>query len=341
MLFACYHHTLVVIEDKLWVCGCNNFYQLGLGDRKFRENFVKVECDFDGSGIKSVTCLYESSLVLTNIGNIYVTGRYYLPDGEFYISDKFIKIDHPKNIKTVNVLSKYSSSYVLIKSNKLYLNKITFIGYKKIKIECDNIYCVNSYDQDKIIIVWTDTGLWTYDLNDNKLEKLDFDKWIYLKDLKYYNSKIYLLVESNDGFKIYTKSSNSEFINILNDHIYEDPKLLCTYSGLLIIDKKQKKIDRIKSIDNIVRFDLNLPNDEDLIDVVASYPVVFCIMRDKVYYKYLKHPNYKIDTLGLSIEINYIDISKAYIHHFLSSMPLDIFKANNKITRVKKAITFI
>jgi len=98
---ACDTHTMAAVRNDLWVMCDNNFCgQTGL-DKVYIRTFTKVDHPFDDSGIKSIACHEKCSMVLTNLGNIFISGEF-----NGYISPRFVQIDTLSNIHLIKCIGK-------------------------------------------------------------------------------------------------------------------------------------------------------------------------------------------------------------------------------------------
>lgn len=66
------HHNLLLTKDKLYSCGANDEYQLGLGDDIQRLTFIQIKIFNDN--ILSISCGADSSMVVTTDGSLMACG---------------------------------------------------------------------------------------------------------------------------------------------------------------------------------------------------------------------------------------------------------------------------
>jgi len=331
MLFDSYSgNTLVVIDSELWVCGIGNHGKLGLNDNLDRTTFTKVDNKFDGSGIKSVGCSYSLNIVLTNNGNVYISGSHPNIKVDGNKSDIFVQIDYLKNIEEIYSSKTQSSCFVAKKSNKLYLCNRSI---NKIYVDCNYIHkvCFNN----KLYIILTDRGLYSYNSENKTLINIEFDKYNMIEDIvctflysSYAIQQILLLVNEDGVYKIYLYQLHNRTVKPIDGFTFMNPKF--SYgSEIYIFEKNTKEYFRIDYDANIHKRYYPTPNIE-ICDMITNHSITFFITRDKIYYS----GNYCIES-GLSKDGSF-DNYRIYEHEFLSNMPLDIFK-KYKFVRTKNA----
>jgi alpha-tubulin suppressor-like RCC1 family protein len=72
-IFCGYFHNIILnMDNELFVCGDNEYGQLGLGDNKKRNTFVKLEHNF--GKIKNIVCGSRHSIILNEKNEIFVCG---------------------------------------------------------------------------------------------------------------------------------------------------------------------------------------------------------------------------------------------------------------------------
>jgi len=143
---AC-HNIILNNKNELYVCGGNEYGQLGLGNNKQQHTYIKLEHNF--GKIKTICCGLFHNIILNNKNELYVCG--YNECGQLGLGDDkqqntFIKLEHNFNaIKTI-----YCGGYhniILSEQNELYVcgwNKFGQLGlgdninrYQYVKLEQD------------------------------------------------------------------------------------------------------------------------------------------------------------------------------------------------------------
>ena len=110
---TCDTHTMAAVGNDLWVAYGDsedngdkvNLSQTGLDDGAKNlgffspGTFTKVDHPFDNSGIKSIACNEMCSMVLTNLGNIFISGKFIK-----YNTSRFVHVDTISNIHFIKCI---------------------------------------------------------------------------------------------------------------------------------------------------------------------------------------------------------------------------------------------
>jgi len=328
------NHIAVAIDGELWVCGENTKGQLGLGDYINRKVFTKVYFYFE-SGIKSIICVKYKTIILTYSGKVYASGSN--EHNLFSIEDvknikSFVKLDL-EDIDDIYCPQKLESSFIAIKFNKLYIvgkwpyDADDSVGNQIINLECTHIYKVERLSG--YIVILTDNGLWVYDFN--KLDKIEIPENVVDIAGIFFKKIVLLLVKYPYGCIIHHMNVPQYNIKMLEYKVFVDPIMLNSdiYLYITLLDRANKKIYSIyDEITQISYIDI----DENIMHLIHQNSNVLYITTDKVYY----YSKYYKPHLGIS-ENEYVGDGNSHIHPFLSTQPLDIFKQNSPIIRIKSA----
>jgi len=332
MLLDIFYSTLVVIDGELWECLPTDTLD---HDRSsdahpvYRKDFRKINNSLDGSGIKSILSCYRFKLVLTNFGNVFISGNHPIV-GKNMCADTFTSLSRPTCVE--EIYYRGNSSFVMKKGNKLYLcNK----NINKIHINCNYIY--NVYYYDKLYIIWTDTGLWIYCSEDRKIYKIKFDDFEIIEDICQnesfvsYNLRLFVLVNDKGLQKIYEYDISSSKFHIIK--LFTGVTNYGIFYSNYKINIYEKNTNKIFSLENYqLIHHYGIPNIQ-ICEVICNNNTILYVTKNEIYFK---------SSIPSEIGIYDGDIysSNAYMHKFLSSMPLDIFKKYAQ-PRIKNARSVI
>ena len=123
---VCKHHTVLLCETgALYVCGCNKFGQLGLGDREHRAFFERVQGLPVGVRIKQLVCGEYNTILLCESGALYVCG--WNKFGQLGLSDRedqttFTRVQGlPASVRIKQLVSGYTHTILLCESGAFYV----------------------------------------------------------------------------------------------------------------------------------------------------------------------------------------------------------------------------
>jgi alpha-tubulin suppressor-like RCC1 family protein len=115
------YNIILNTDNELYVCGNNEYGQLGLGDNKQRNIYEKLEHNF--GVIKNIYCNSIFNILLNENNEIYVCGNNYygqLGLGDTTNRDKYIKLKHNFGI-IKNIYCGRNHSIILNENNELYV----------------------------------------------------------------------------------------------------------------------------------------------------------------------------------------------------------------------------
>jgi len=295
-------HSLLAIDNELWVWGSNCFGELGIGNNNYVQTPVAVDCQFDNSGIKSIKLTNCKSFVLTRAGNIFASGD----NRNFQISDNndvdktssvFIKNKFLKNISIFGTTD--NQCIAVTKSGELYIwgkreifdysidsfiiePKILNIDYNHVY----NIFCSYNYS-----VIVTDTGLWIvgyyYSLINYGDEpiKLKFDENHVITNMECCRDFIVILTSDNE---IYLNYDKKKFI-LIDLNIIEP--IICQVNPYIFILGKNEEGETITKMIGLlngnilcvreITFDVN--NVTKIMGSIGINKNIFVITDDVVY----------------------------------------------------------
>jgi len=337
MLFSTSEHSLLAVNDQLWVWGSNIFGELGLGHREDVLLPEKVDCVFDYSGIQSVKSIAFKSFVVTKAGNIYSCGKndnFQITRTDIKETSTFVKnpyLDGVAIFDTTNyfclAITHEGKLYIWGKNRNMYITKPRVVD-----IECDRVY--NIYCSYHYALITTSNGLWVmgyYDSYKTSYEepvKLEFSEHSKIMDIK---CSLDLIVILTNDDKIFV-SSNKKFITIEKNFI--EPKICSVSNQIWIIHKDMSDRIFVSRIFKDVFNNLTLDNKEfditNIIDIVGRFGIcnngnIFIVTNDnEVYCKGNNHHG----VLGLGYKGR---VDNLQLHPFLSGKKL--FDSRNNIVK--------
>jgi alpha-tubulin suppressor-like RCC1 family protein len=175
------YHTVVLTGDsQLFVCGYNEYGQLGIKDRSNIIKFTKLD-DFSwqNTGIKQITCGGNHTYVLTNDNQLFTCGRN--TEGQLGLGD----------LENRNIFTKLSN----VPWQNTDINQIVCGGYHTFVLTNDNqIYACGNNTHNELGLGYID--------NKNKFTKLENSPWQNAKIRQiicgWYHT--YILTYNNDLF---------------------------------------------------------------------------------------------------------------------------------------------
>jgi alpha-tubulin suppressor-like RCC1 family protein len=116
------NHNIILNENnELYVCGFNHCGQLGLGDKKDRNVYTKLEHNF--GKIKNICCGDFHNIIFNENNELYVCGYNYrgqLGLGDYYIRYTYTNLEHNLGeIKNIYCCENYS--IILNDDNEIYV----------------------------------------------------------------------------------------------------------------------------------------------------------------------------------------------------------------------------
>jgi alpha-tubulin suppressor-like RCC1 family protein len=151
------HHNIILNENnELYVCGHNNFGQLGLGDNYNRNVYTKLEHNF--GKIKNIYCGANHNIILNENNEVYVCGynNYgQLGLNHYFNINVYEKLEHNFG-KIKNIFCGEYHSIILNENNEIYVcgrneygqlglgdnkNRYTYINLDYNLGKIKNIYC--------------------------------------------------------------------------------------------------------------------------------------------------------------------------------------------------------
>jgi len=341
--------TLVVISGELWVCGKNDYGQLGVGHKEDVRTFTRIESEFTKLGIKQVKSGYTHSLVLTNSGEVYGAGN----NQSFQLglhdnlngSTTFIKLP----IENVQKVECSGNFCMAISENNLYIwghifkhqyghyqftmpTKIISTQYNEVY----NIFSGSTSDQTNFIIE-TNNGIFlskkiTHE--DNLFVKLNLNNNYSTIDIKFNWDAILLLSKNLDGeINLHRYDWDMQKFKIEKDIKLNNPKIFANIFKTYILNENSKDIIRFKpSHKNIIPYKDNMNLPTIINDIILGHEHIFYIMSDDKVYCKGRNNSYELG-LGHNLTIEHL-----VEHPFLSGKGLERYP---KINKVKNARSYI
>jgi alpha-tubulin suppressor-like RCC1 family protein len=156
-IYCGYYHNIILNENnEIFVCGYNEFGQLGLGDNNDREVYTKLKHNF--GNIKDIYCGTNHNIILNDNNELFVCGvnqRGQLGLGDYNERYIYTKLEHNFGI-IKNIFCGYLNNIILTENNELYVCGLNYKGqlglgdkknrnkYTKLKNnlgKIKNIYC--------------------------------------------------------------------------------------------------------------------------------------------------------------------------------------------------------
>jgi len=320
-----------VIGGELYGCGYNDEGEYDLGDGNPVPTFTKIDEQFDGSGIRSIKCVSNLSLVLTNAGNVFSN------DGMSKENLNFVQIDYLYNIKMIDI---YDFFLIALSDEGLYCcerqlygwnmpENISIVGTIILKISCGPYY----------VMILTNKGLWTLELvkyrecdivnhlngkrdkSNPGLKKIDLEfDFLSIIDMKC--NKKYILLLTANGF-IY-KTDGHTFIKI--EITFINPKIFIGSMYFYILHDITSNNKCITQYYKGIWIDTKLDFDVQNVVIEDNYDTIFYIGEDSVYCVG-NNDNYN---LGLG---HRDEVLEPILHPFLSGKNLLGFPNRNNVKR--------
>jgi alpha-tubulin suppressor-like RCC1 family protein len=115
------HNIILTENNELYVCGNNEYGQLGLGDNNNRNTYTNLEHNF--GKIKNIFCCNNKNIILNENDELYVCGENHsgqLGFGDFEHRNVYTKLEHNfGKIKNIDLGS--DNNIILNENNELYV----------------------------------------------------------------------------------------------------------------------------------------------------------------------------------------------------------------------------
>jgi alpha-tubulin suppressor-like RCC1 family protein len=123
-----FHNIILNENNELFVCGDNEYGQLGLGDNENRNTYEKLEHNF--GIIKNIICSFYYNIILNENNELYVCGGNRLCElglGDNINRNKYFKLEHNFG-KIKNIYHGYHHNIILNDDNELYVCGYNIFG---------------------------------------------------------------------------------------------------------------------------------------------------------------------------------------------------------------------